>query len=89
VLERGRGEVDCRDLPAVRGEPECLGSVPASCVECSAGTEVAGFGEQVRIRPAPRDNICVLAQSLCPASFSGIPVEASAVICDLLLARSG
>lgn len=75
VVQRGRGEVDRRDPPSVCGEPERFGSVSASRVQGKAGSQLAGRGDQVRVRWAFRDHVRVFTQGLCPALFPGVLVE--------------
>ncbi len=50
LAQRGRGEIDRGDLPAVRGEPPGLGPVPASRVKRPPRGQPLEIGDQVRVR---------------------------------------
>ena len=73
--DRGRGEVDRGDLPPGGGEPDRLGSVPASRIEGEAWLHVPDLREQESIRRPTRHLLWALAQGLSPAPFPGALVK--------------
>ncbi len=75
VFERRYGEVDCGDPPSGRGQPHCLGAVPASRIESEARLQVGGLGERVCVRWATRNLVRMLTQGLSPALLPGVAVE--------------
>jgi hypothetical protein len=64
-----RGEVNRRDLPSARSEPQRVGPLTAARVESASGTQVTDLGGQMGVRRPLRDAIPVRAQGLRPALF--------------------
>jgi hypothetical protein len=74
-VERDRGEVDRSDPPPGGGEPDRLGSVPASRIEGEAWLHGPDLREQESIRRPTRHLLRALAQGLSPAPFPGALVK--------------
>lgn len=64
--ESGCREIDRRDLPSLRGQPERIGAVTAARIEGEAWLQAADLGGQMPVRGSMRDLIRTLAQGLGP-----------------------
>jgi hypothetical protein len=63
VSQGGRGEINRRDLPSMRSEPERVGPVTTSRIKGEPRAQASSLGGQMRVRWATRDIVRALAQS--------------------------
>src|SRR5438067_1986646 len=76
VSQGGRGEIDRRDLPSVRSEPERVGPVTTSRIKGKPRAQASSLGGQMRVRRATGDIARALAQGPRPQLFPEVSVIA-------------
>jgi hypothetical protein len=61
-----RGEINRGDLPSVRGEPQRVRPMTATCIKRASWLQTRDFTDEMRVRGTTRDPARALTQRACP-----------------------
>ncbi len=77
-----RREINRRDLPSVRGEPERVRPMTAACIKRAFWLQTRDFKGEMCVRGTTRDPVRALTQRACPEllpEVSAVGLDGAAV----------